>query len=257
LKVVILAGGMGSRISEESSLRPKPMIEIGDKPILWHIMKIYESFGLTDFIICLGYKGYMIVEYFANYVLHNSDITIDLNTNKRTFHDNGANPWTVTLAQTGLETQTGGRLKRAARYLDPGEPFCMTYGDGVADIEIDKLIEYHQKGNFEATMTTVVPPGRFGATVVRDGKVTQFVEKPTGGSGRINGGFFVMEPRVIDRITDDRTIWEHSPLESMASEGTLGAYPHDGFWQPMDMLRDKNTLDDLWESGRAPWKCWD
>ena len=233
------------------------MIEIGNKPILWHIMKIYEAYGLTDFIVCLGYKGYMIIEYFANYVLHNSDVTIDLATNETTFHNNQANPWHVTLAQTGQETQTGGRLKRIAPYLEPGETFCLTYGDGVADVDIRQLIAYHRQGGYEATMTTVSPPGRFGAAVVENGKVARFIEKPPIGNGHINGGFFVVEPSALDYIADDSCVWEHAPLESMAAAGRLGAFAHDGFWQPMDMLRDKKTLDDLWASNKAPWKCWD
>ncbi len=256
MKAVILAGGLGTRISEESHLRPKPMIEIGERPILWHIMKIYAHHGISDFIICLGYRSYMVKEYFANYVLHRSDVTIDMQSNEITYHNAKAEPWKVTLVETGAETMTGGRLKRVADYLDPDETFCMTYGDGVANIDITELVRFHKSQGREATLTTVAPQGRFGATVVEDGRVTDFTEKPAGDNGLINGGFFVLEPSVIDRISGDDIKWEEGPLQSLASDNELSAFRHTGFWQPMDTLREKTLLEDLWESGEAPWRVW-
>jgi glucose-1-phosphate cytidylyltransferase len=256
MKTVILAGGLGSRLSEETELKPKPMVEIGGRPILWHIMKIYAHYGLTDFIVCLGYKGYVIKEYFANYVLHNSDITVDLANNQLDFHSSEAEPWRVTLVETGEKTMTGGRLKRAGRYLDGAESFCMTYGDGVAEIDIAALLEFHCKSNRLATMTAVQPPGRFGAADLKGDRVERFTEKPHGDGGYINGGFFVLSPEVIDYIDGDESSWEHAPLERLAAEKELGAYRHEGFWLPMDTLRDKMVLEELWQSGRAPWKVW-
>lgn len=254
MKAVILAGGVGTRISEESSLKPKPMIEIGGKPILWHIMKIYSTHGIRDFVICCGYKGYVIKDYFANYFLHVSDVAFDIANNKIQVLQNGAEPWKVTVVDTGLETMTGGRLKRARRYLNE-EDFCLTYGDGVADIDLTQLIEFHRQQKTLATVTAVRPAGRFGALVTSGTKVLSFREKPEG-SGWINGGFFVLSPRVIDYIEGDQTIWESDPLERLAQEGQLAAYPHEGFWHPMDTLRDKNQLESLWSEGKAPWKVW-
>jgi glucose-1-phosphate cytidylyltransferase len=255
VKVVILAGGLGSRISEESHLKPKPMIEIGGKPILWHIMKIYSAFGLTDFIICLGYKGYVIKEYFANYFLHTSDVTFDLSNNAMQVHQNSAEPWRVTLVETGESTQTGGRLKRVKNYLSD-EDFCFTYGDGVSDIDINALVEFHRKSGRLATLTAVQPPGRFGSLILDNSKVLAFEEKPKGDGGWINGGFFVLSPKVIDFVDGDDTVWERAPMEGLARGGQLEAYFHRGFWQPMDTLRDKNHLEDLWVGGTAPWKKW-
>lgn len=254
MKTVILAGGLGSRLSEETSLRPKPMVEIGEKPILWHIMKIYSTHGIRDFVICCGYKGYVIKDYFANYFLHVSDVAFDVVNNKMQVLQNGAEPWRVTVTDTGLETMTGGRLKRARRYLDE-EDFCLTYGDGVADINLTQLIEFHRQQKTLATVTAVSPAGRFGALVTSGNKVLSFREKPEG-SGWINGGFFVLSPRVIDYIEGDQTTWEGDPLERLAREGQLAAYPHEGFWHPMDTLRDKNQLESLWSDGNAPWKVW-
>lgn len=254
MKAVILAGGAGTRISEESSLKPKPMIEIGGKPILWHIMKIYSTHGIRDFVICCGYKGYVIKDYFANYFLHVSDVAFDVVNNKMQVLENGAEPWRVTVTDTGLETMTGGRLKRARRYLDDDD-FCLTYGDGVADINLTQLIEFHRQQKTLATVTAVSPAGRFGALVTSGNKVLSFREKPEG-SGWINGGFFVLSPRVIDYIEGDQTTWEGDPLERLAREGQLAAYPHEGFWHPMDTLRDKNQLESLWSDGNAPWKVW-
>jgi len=256
VKVVILAGGIGSRIAEESHLRPKPMIEVGGRPILWHIMKLYAHYGVYDFVVCLGYKGYVVKEYFSNYVLHRSDVTVDLTSNDITYHNSASEPWRVTLIETGADTQTGGRLKRAAPYLDAGESFCMTYGDGVGDIDIAALLTRHREAGLAATVTVVRPPGRFGATEIDDGKVTRFVEKAVGDSGAINGGFFVLEPAALDTIEDDATIWEQEPLRGLAERGELAAYSHDGFWQPMDTLREKILLERLWASGTAPWKVW-
>jgi glucose-1-phosphate cytidylyltransferase len=254
MQVVILAGGLGTRISEESASRPKPMIEIGGRPILWHIMKIYAHYGFNDFIICLGYKSYVIKEFFANYLLHMSDVTIDIAGNKIETHRHSAEPWRVTLVETGEATQTGGRLKRVAPYIK-GD-FFMTYGDGVASVDIDKLLLGHKNHGVAATITSVQPPGRFGALQIEQGKVTAFHEKPMGDGGEINGGFFVLSPSVLTRIKGDETLWEKEPLEGLARDGELGVYKHDGFWQPMDTLRDKVHLESLWAEGRAPWKVW-
>lgn len=256
MKTVILAGGLGTRISEESHLRPKPMIEIGGKPIIWHIMKIYSSFGLNDFIICCGYKGYMIKEYFSNYFLHMSDVTIDLSSNAIEVHNRKAEPWRVTLVDTGDTTMTGGRLRRVADYVRGEEAFCFTYGDGVADIDIAALVAYHGSHGRRATVTAVKPPGRYGALELNNGLVSGFTEKPKGDGQLINGGFFVLDPAVIDYIPDDAMPWESEPLERLAREGQLRAFEHRGFWQPMDTLRDRNLLEELWSSGRAPWKRW-
>ena len=255
-KIVILAGGLGSRLSEETDVKPKPMVEIGGMPILWHIMKIYGHYGLTDFIICLGYKGYVIKEYFANYVLHRSDVTVDLANNRLEFHSSDAEPWRVTLVDTGDKTMTGGRLKRVGSYLEGEESFCMTYGDGVADVDIGALVDFHRASGRLATMTAVRPPGRFGSAVLDGERVTRFSEKPPGDGGYINGGFFVLSPKVLDFIDGDHTGWEQAPLERLAAENQLTAFCHDGFWLPMDTLRDKTVLQDLWETGRAPWKVW-
>lgn len=257
MKAVILAGGLGTRISEESSSRPKPMIEIGGKPILWHIMKIYSYYGINDFIVCCGYKGYVIKEYFANYFLHMSDVTFDMQKNSMEVHQHFAEPWKVTLVDTGDDTMTGGRLKRVAKYLENEESFCFTYGDGVSDIDIGSLIDFHKTHGKIATMTATYPPGRFGAIDINpDGHITSFKEKPKGDGGMINGGFFVLSPRVIEYIDNDATLWEHEPLEKLAQESEIIAYQHHGFWQPMDTLRDKNYLEELWASGKAPWKSW-
>ncbi len=257
MKVVILAGGYGTRISEESHLKPKPMIEIGEKPILWHIMKIYSHFGCDDFIICLGYKGYCIKEYFAHYFLHESDVTYDFrNGNERIVHQHTAEPWTVTLVNTGLETMTGGRVKRIKPYLS-NETFMLTYGDGVSDVDISALLKFHKSHGKLATITSVQPSGRFGALQITDhSQVQGFKEKPKGDDSWINGGFFVMEPEVLDYIDGDGTLLEKEPLERLAGDGQLMAYKHTGFWQPMDTMRDKNNLDELWKSGKAPWKVW-
>ncbi|QOF79243.1 glucose-1-phosphate cytidylyltransferase [Variovorax sp. 38R] len=256
MKAVILAGGLGTRISEETHLKPKPMIEIGGKPVLWHIMKIYSTHGIREFIICCGYKGYVIKEYFANYFLHMSDVTFDMERNEMHVHQRFAEPWKVTLVDTGDETMTGGRLKRVAAHLDGEEDFCFTYGDGVSDINITELVKFHRANKLKATLTATLPPGRFGALELQDHKVKAFQEKPKGDGGHINGGFFVLSPSTIDYITDDQTIWEREPLERLAKESQLGAYKHDGFWQPMDTLRDKMHLEELWQSGKAPWKTW-
>jgi glucose-1-phosphate cytidylyltransferase len=256
MKAVILAGGIGTRISEESHLRPKPMIEIGGRPILWHIMKIYSHYGVDDFVICLGYKGYVIKEYFSNYFLHNSDVTIDARQNQVVFHSTNAEPWRVTLVDTGEAAMTGGRLKRVAAYIDDPGPFCFTYGDGVADIDIAQLIAFHKAHRRKATLTAVTPPGRFGALSLNGDRVDKFVEKPPGDQTFINGGFFVLEPSVLDYIEGADTSWEAAPLEQLAAEGELMAYRHHGFWQPMDTLRDKNHLEQLWENQTAPWKRW-
>ncbi|MFC4762366.1 glucose-1-phosphate cytidylyltransferase [Dyella koreensis] len=255
MKAVILAGGLGTRISEETIVRPKPMIDIGGKPVLWHILKIYSQHGINDFIICLGYKGYMVKEYFANYFLHTSDVTFDLASNQMEVHHRHAEPWRVTLVDTGDQTQTGGRLKRVERYLD-GKPFCFTYGDGLADVDISALLEFHESKRTLATVCAVQPPGRFGALDIQDHRITRFEEKPQGDGSWINGGFFVLEPGVMDYIEGDSTIWEREPLEALAHNGQLSAYIHDGFWQPMDTLRDKIKLEELWQSGHAPWKIW-
>jgi glucose-1-phosphate cytidylyltransferase len=256
LKAVILAGGLGTRISEETHLKPKPMIEIGGKPILWHLMKIYSSHGINDFIICCGFKGYVIKEYFANYFLHMSDVTFDMSNNKMKVHQQNAEPWTVTLVDTGEDTQTGGRLKRVATYLKDEKAFCFTYGDGLANIDIAKLIQFHEKHGKLATVTAVQPPGRYGALNRDNDLVTGFVEKPKGDGGWINGGFFVLSPKCIDYIDSDDTAWEQRPLKDIALKGELMAYEHKDFWQPMDTLREKNLLEELWESGKAPWKNW-
>ncbi|SMF96409.1 glucose-1-phosphate cytidylyltransferase [Methylomagnum ishizawai] len=255
MKAVILAGGLGTRISEESHLQPKPMIAIGGKPILWHIMKIYSSHGINDFIICLGYKGYLIKDYFANYFLHMSDVTFDVAENRMEIHDRHAEPWRVTLIDTGPDTQTGGRLKRVRRYLGP-EDFCFTYGDGLADVDIGGLVDFHRKHGRLATVTAVQPPGRYGALRLEGGDVLGFEEKPRGDGGWINGGFFVLAPGAVDFIEGDDTSWERQPLEQLAREGQLQAHRHVGFWQPMDTLRDKILLEELWQTGKAPWKVW-
>ncbi|WP_281184625.1 glucose-1-phosphate cytidylyltransferase [Trichlorobacter lovleyi] len=257
MKVVILAGGFGTRISEESHLKPKPMIEIGERPILWHIMKTYSHYGFNDFIICLGYKGYCIKEYFAHYFLHESDVTFDFtNENQRIIHNHSAEPWRVTLVNTGIETMTGGRVKRISRYIGD-EPFMLTYGDGVADISIDNLVEYHKKHGKLATVSSIQPAGRFGALDLdADNLIHGFKEKPKGDGAWINGGFFVMQPEVFRYIDGDTTVLEREPLERLASDGQLVAYKHTGFWQPMDSMRDKNQLEELWKTGSAPWKVW-
>jgi glucose-1-phosphate cytidylyltransferase len=257
MKAVILAGGLGTRISEESHLRPKPMIEIGGRPILWHIMKMYSAHGINDFIICLGYKGYVIKEYFANYFLHMSDVTFDMAENRMDVRCRKAEPWRVTLVDTGDDSQTGGRLKRVREYLEPGETFCFTYGDGVSDIDITAEIAFHRQHGRWATVAAVQPPGRYGALErTSEGMVTGFREKPRGDGGWINGGFFVLQPEVIDLIAEDRTSWEQEPMNELARRGHLLAFEHDGFWQPMDTLREKNQLEELWQSHRAPWKRW-
>ncbi|MEO8905912.1 MAG: glucose-1-phosphate cytidylyltransferase [Polyangiaceae bacterium] len=255
MRAVILAGGTGTRITEESAARPKPMIEIGGKPMLWHIMKMYSTYGIHDFIICCGYKGYVIKEYFANYFLHMSDVTFDMKNNSMKVHENFADPWSVTVVDTGQDTMTGGRLKRIRPYLED-ETFCFTYGDGVADVNIGELIAFHKKNGKKATVTTVQPPGRFGAITFQDDLVSSFNEKPEGDGGWINGGFFVAEPSVLDLVEGDSTIWERKPLETLAESGQLVSYKHSGFWMAMDTLRDKNQLEDLWRSGNPPWKKW-
>ncbi|WP_339938531.1 glucose-1-phosphate cytidylyltransferase [Undibacterium luofuense] len=256
MKAVILAGGLGTRISEETHLRPKPMIEIGGHPILWHIMKMYSSHGVNDFVICCGYKGYIIKEYFANYFLHMSDVTFDMQNNKMEVHERHAEPWKVTLVDTGEDTMTGGRLKRVARYLQDEDAFCFTYGDGVADVDISEAIRFHQQHGKLATVTAVLPPGRYGALDREGDRVAGFTEKPRGDGGWINGGFFVLSPKVISLIDNDQTSWEAAPLNQLAQSDQLMAYEHSGFWQPMDTLREKNLLEDLWQSGSAPWKSW-
>ena len=255
MKAVILAGGLGTRISEESHLKLKPMIEIGGKPIIWHIMKIYSTYGVNDFIVCLGYKGYVMKEYFANYFLHQSDVTFDMVNNKMQVHQNSSEPWRVTLVDTGDATMTGGRLKRVQAYLED-EDFCFTYGDGVSDINITELIAFHKSQKRLATLTAVQPPGRFGSLNLDGSRITSFEEKPHGDGGWINGGFFVLSPKVLDYIEGDATIWERSPMEHLARDGQLGSFLHRGFWQPMDTLREKNHLEELWASGKAPWKVW-
>jgi glucose-1-phosphate cytidylyltransferase len=254
MKTVILAGGLGTRISEESHLKPKPMIEIGGRPILWHIMKLYSHYGFNDFIVCLGYKGYVVKEYFANYVLHNADLTVDLAKGAIEYHATKHEPWRVTLVDTGEGAMTGGRVKRVAQYLDKDEPFFLTYGDGVADVDLRALADFHKAHGREATVTAVSPPGRYGALEIVDGKVQRFIEKPPGDNGLINGGFFVLQPSVLDRIAGDDTIFEVEPLETLARDQQLVAYRHDGFWAAMDTLRDKNHLEALWASGGAPWR---
>ena len=256
MKAVILAGGLGTRLSEETSLRPKPMVEVGGKPILWHIMKMYSAHGIHDFIICCGYKGYIIKEYFANYFLHSSDVTIDLRNNKLKILEQKAEPWTITLVDTGENTQTGGRLKRVAPYLKDEENFCLTYGDGVGSVNLTELIAFHKANGKPATMTAVQPPGRFGALELSGTSIKAFIEKPQGDGGWINGGFFVLKPQVLQYIADDATLWEKTPLEQLAKNNEIEAFFHKGFWQPMDTLRDKTHLEDLWLSGNAPWKVW-
>jgi glucose-1-phosphate cytidylyltransferase len=253
-KAVILAGGLGTRLAEETDIRPKPMIEIGGKPIIWHIMKIYAAAGVTDFVVCLGHKGYLMKEYFANYHLHESDVTLDLARNAIEVHHRRAEPWRVTLVDTGTETMTGGRLRRVAEYLD--DDFCMTYGDGVADIAVDRLLAFHRDSGRLGTITAVQPAGRFGALDISGDRVAAFVEKPQGDGGWINGGFFVLSPRVLNYIRDDATVWEQEPLARLAQEKQLAAYHHRGFWHAMDTLRDKRHLEELWQAGRAPWKIW-
>jgi glucose-1-phosphate cytidylyltransferase len=256
MKAVILAGGLGTRISEETHLRPKPMIEIGGRPILWHIMKIYSAYGINDFIICAGYKGYMIKEYFVNYSLHMSDITVDLRNNSSEFHQVRVEPWRVTILDTGDETLTGGRLLRARAFLEDDEPFCFTYGDGVGNINIKELIDFHRSHKKLATMTSTYPPGRFGAIETSGNQVRSFIEKPRGEGGLINAGFFVLDKQVLSYIEDDQTIWEQEPLKNLAADGQLMTHIHQEFWQPMDTLRDKSFLSELWDTGAAPWKIW-
>src|SRR5437762_2207391 len=255
MKVVILAGGLGSRLSEETTVRPKPMVELGGKPILWHIMKIYSHHGINEFVICLGYKGYLIKEYFANYFLHQSDVTFNLKTNQMTVHQNTAEPWTVTLVDTGADTMTGGRLRRVRDHIGD-DTFCFTYGDGVSDVDIAASIRHHKDADVLATLTAVQPPGRFGVLDIEDEKIQAFHEKPAGEGGWINGGFMVLDPKVIELIADDEISWEREPLETLARSGQLAAFRHRGFWQPMDTLRDKTYLEELWASGKAPWKVW-
>ena len=257
MKAVILAGGFGTRISEETDNIPKPMIKIGHKPILWHIMKMYSTHGVTDFIICCGYKGYVIKEYFSNYFLHMSDVTFCMKNNKMEIHHKRSEPWTVTLVDTGESTMTGGRMQRIEEYVKDEESFCLTYGDGVSDINITNLIDYHKKQKTLATLTAVYPPGRFGALDISNGKVNFFKEKPQGDGNRINGGFFVLSPKVIDLIKNDSTVWEQAPMQTLARQGEMSAFEHDGFWQPMDTLRDKNHLEELWQTGESPWKIWE
>jgi glucose-1-phosphate cytidylyltransferase len=256
VKAVILAGGLGTRLSEETHLKPKPMVEIGGKPILWHIMKIYSAHGVNEFVVCCGYKGYVIKEYFANYFLHMSDVTFDMTCNKMLVHQQKVEPWQVTLVDTGDETLTGGRLKRVTSYVKNEESFCLTYGDGVADINISEQLAFHKRHGKWATVTAVKPPGRYGALDVNGERVEGFAEKPRGDGGLINGGFFVLSPKCLDLIEGDRTSWEVEPLVRLAKLGQLMAFEHDGFWQPMDTLRDKNLLENLWSSGKAPWKSW-
>lgn len=256
MKSIILAGGLGTRLSEETIVKPKPMVEIGGMPILWHIMKIYSHYGVNEFIICLGYKGYVIKEYFANYFLHMSDVTFDMQKNQMIVHNQHAEPWKVTLVDTGDESMTGGRLARVKEYIKNEEAFCFTYGDGVSDVDIRKLIEFHQKHGKLATLTAVTPPGRFGALDIQNGMIKNFKEKPKGDGALINGGFFVLSPKVIDLIDGDGCVWEQQPLEQLAHDGELMAFNHDGFWQPMDTLRDKVHLEELWQGGKAPWKSW-
>jgi len=257
MKAVILAGGLGTRLSEETDLKPKPMIEIGGLPILWHIMKIYSSYGVNDFIICCGYKGYMIKEYFANYFLHMSDVTFDMSNNEMKVHQNNSEPWVVTLIDTGDETMTGGRLKRVGKYLKNDESFCFTYGDGLTDVNISNLINFHNKHGKEATLTAIQTPGRYGSLDIGSkNQIKKFQEKPKGDGSWVNGGFFILNKNVINRISNDKTIWEAEPLDSLANDSELVAFKHDGFWQSMDTLREKNLLNELWDSNNAPWKVW-
>ncbi|QLL07799.1 glucose-1-phosphate cytidylyltransferase [Mycobacterium vicinigordonae] len=256
MKAVLLAGGIGARLSEETVIRPKPMVEIGGRPILWHIMKLYSHHGIDEFIVCCGYKGYVIKEYFANYFLHMSDVTFDMSANTMEVHRHHAEPWRVTLVDTGEDTLTGGRLKRVANFIQNDEAFCFTYGDGLSDLDISASIDFHRQHGRHATVAGVRPPGRYGAIECDGGRVTRFVEKPPGDGGLINGGFFVLSPAVLDHIDGDQTAWEGSPLARLAAEGQMMAFEHSGFWQAMDTLRDKNILEELWASGKAPWKCW-
>ena len=252
---MILAGGLGTRLSEETVIRPKPMVELGGRPILWHIMKLYSHFGINDFVICLGYKGYTIKEYFANYFLHNSDVTINLRNNELKVHQNSSEPWTVTLVDTGDDTATGGRLRRVRQHVD-GETFCFTYGDGLADVDVAALIDFHRHQKTHATLTAVQPPGRFGVIDIDEDKIRDFAEKPPGDGSWINGGFFVLEPEIFDLIDGDATSWEGGPLETLARSGQLSAFRHAGFFHPMDTMRDKTYLEELWSAGRAPWNVW-
>lgn len=254
MKAVILAGGQGTRISEETYLKPKPMVEIGGKPILWHIMKSYSHYGINEFVICLGYKGYLIKEYFANYALHESDFTIDIQKNSLDIHKNNSDPWKVTLIDTGEESMTGGRIKRISKYLD--DTFCLTYGDGLADVNISESISHHKKNKTIGTLTAVQPPGKFGSVTIEDNMVTTFQEKPKGDAGWVNGGFFILEPEIIDYIEGDYTMFEREPLQQLTKENQLSAYHHNGFWHPMDTLSDKKKLEQLWSKGNAPWKVW-
>jgi glucose-1-phosphate cytidylyltransferase len=256
MKAVILAGGLGTRLSEETTIKPKPMVEIGGKPILWHIMKMYSTHGINDFIICCGYKGYMIKEYFANYFLHQSDVTFCMKKNSMKVHKKRAEPWTVTLVDTGDDSMTGGRLGRVAKYVKNEEVFCFTYGDGVSDVNISELVAFHKKHGKDATLTATYPPGRFGALDIKGDQITQFTEKPKGDGSLINGGFFVLSPKVLELIEDSSTIWEQAPMQTLARQGEISAFEHNGFWQPMDTLRDKNYLEELWTAGNAPWKMW-
>jgi glucose-1-phosphate cytidylyltransferase len=256
MKAVILAGGLGTRIMEESISKPKPMIEIGGKPILWHIMKIYSNYGINEFIVCCGFKGYLIKEFFANYFLHMSDVTFDMQKNSMTVHHQTAEPWKVTLIDTGEHTMTGGRLKRIASYVEGEECFCFTYGDGVADVNIVKLIEFHRSHGGSATLTATYPPAKFGAIAIQNGRVLSFKEKPKGDGGMINGGFFVLSPKIFSLLEGDEAVWEKEPLETLSSDGNLFAFEHHGFWHPMDTLRDRQYLESLWSSNRAPWKVW-
>ncbi len=256
MKAVILAGGLGTRISEETHLKPKPMIEIGGKPILWHIMKTYSTHGINDFIICLGYKGYLVKEYFANYYLHMSDVTFDMQDNSMEIHQNTAEPWRVTLVDTGEQTMTGGRLKRISQYLDDGD-FCFTYGDGVSNVDLEALVAFHESQATLATVTAVQPPGRFGSLDLAGNKISSFEEKPQGDGSWVNGGYFVLSPKVLDYIKGDASTWEAEPLQRLANEGELAAYLHEGFWHPMDTLRDRTNLEELWRNGKAPWKVWE
>ncbi len=255
-KAVILAGGYGTRLSEETHLRPKPMVEIGGRPLLWHIMKMYSAHGIHEFVVCCGYKGYVIKEYFANFFLHNSDVTFDMRRNSMQVHRRNAEPWKVTLVDTGEDTMTGGRIKRVAEYVDDEAAFCVTYGDGVSDVDLTASIAFHFETGTLATLTAVRPPGRYGAVLTQEHRVTSFIEKPLGDGGWINGGFFVISPRALDFVKDDSTSWESDALPRLAQQGELAAYPHEGFWQPMDTLRDRNQLEHLWATGAAPWKRW-
>lgn len=256
MKAVILAGGLGTRLSEETTIRPKPMVEIGGKPILWHILKMYSNHGVNDFVICCGYKGYVIKEYFANYFLHMSDITFDMRSNRMEVHQRRAEPWNITLVDTGDDSMTGGRLRRVAEYVRNDDAFCFTYGDGVSDIDIGASIEFHRNHGKAATLTATFPPGRFGALDIEGQQIKRFMEKPKGDGAMINGGFFVLSPRVLEYLESDATVWEQQPLQRLAADGQLMAFEHHGFWQPMDTLRDKQLLEELWASGKAPWKKW-